>query len=72
MRIANFIPRVALRSENQVTTTVTNEPRTDVIEKDNQLFVGYGLEFHLPVTQSLDVFASWDRTLKVSKDQTLE
>ena len=33
MRIANFIPRVALRSENQVTTTVTNEPRTDVVEK---------------------------------------
>ena len=68
MRIGNFIPRVALRSENQKTTTTTDEPRTEVVEKDGQIFVGYGIEFHLPVTASLDVFASWDRTLKVSKD----
>ena len=68
MRIGNFIPRVALRSENQTTKTTTDLPTTEEIQKDGQLFLGYGLEFRLPVTQSIEVFGSWDRTLKVSKD----
>lgn len=68
MRIGNFIPRVGLRSESQTSTTTTDLPTSEVVVKDNQLFLGYGLEFKLPVTQTIDVFASWDRTLKVSKD----
>lgn len=68
MRIGNFIPRVALRVENQTTTTTTDIPSSEETTKDGQLFMGYGLEFNLPITNSLDIFASWDRTLKVSKD----
>jgi len=68
MRIGNFIPRVALRSETQTTTTVTDLPTSEEVIKDGQLFIGYGLEFKLPVTQTIEVFASWDRNLKVSKD----
>ncbi len=68
MRIGNFIPRVALRSENQTTTTTTTLPTAESVSKDGQLFVGYGLELKVPITQSIDIFASWDRTLKVSKD----
>lgn len=66
MRIGNFIPRVAMRVEDQqVTTTAATVTEA---KKTGQIFLGYGLEFKLPVTQSLDIFASWDRTLKVSKD----
>jgi hypothetical protein len=68
MMIGNFIPRVALRVENQTTTTKTDLPSSEEVKKDGQLFVGYGIEFKIPVTQSLEVFGSWDRTLKVSKD----
>ncbi len=68
MRIGNFVPRVTLRAENQTTTTTTDLPSTEEVEKTGQLFVGYGLEFRLPITNRFEAFASWDRTLKVSKD----
>ena len=53
MRIGNFIPRVALRSENQTTITKTDQPSSETVEKDGQLFMGYGVEFKIPVTQPL-------------------
>ncbi len=68
MRIGNFVPRVGLRSENQTVNTKVDGVLQDTPEKTGQLFLGYGLEFRLPVTQSIEVFGSWDRSLKVSKD----